>query len=156
LFFKLKKYVTADPKTVKNHVSWKQFQEKLEKLHLESCSSELLKLFDKTIPSEDNVKTFHICNNQKNNGVTEPTHKNTTQMIYTFLTAIYQRNVLASLVKFIILKPLLHQLEISALMPQKNSFLSCSWFRKKSENNKNRKTIKQAESLKQRTRVVLW
>ena len=119
LFFKLKKYVTADPKTVRNHVSWKQFQEKLEKLHLESCSSELLKLFDKTIPSEDNVKTFHICNNQKNNGVTEPTHKNTTQMIYTFLTAIYQRNVLASLVKFIILKPLLHQLEISALMPQK-------------------------------------
>ena len=46
---------------------------------------------------------------------TEPTHKNTTQMTYKFLMFIYQRNIIASLVKYILLKEILQKLDSSLL-----------------------------------------
>ncbi len=46
---------------------------------------------------------------------TEPTSKNTTQMIYQFLMSIYQRNIIASLVKYILLKDVIQKFSTSSL-----------------------------------------
>ena len=104
LFNKLKKYVTAEScDDVRSHMNWKFFHQQLEKKNLDSCASELMNLFENRNISEDQVKTFHISTNMTSNLSTEPTPDNTTKMIYQFLMAIYQRNVIASLVKYILL-----------------------------------------------------
>lgn len=78
---------------------------------------------------ESMVKTFHICNNLKGKNSIEPNHKNTTQMIYKFLTYIYQRNILASLIKYILLKPLLVKLESSQLINEKKGIFYLIYIR---------------------------
>jgi hypothetical protein len=45
----------------------------------------------------------------------EPTHQRTILMVYDFLIYIYQRNIIASLVKYILLKDILHKLNTSLL-----------------------------------------
>ena len=119
LFYKLKKYVTSDPKSIRCTVHWKTFQNTLEKINLEPCSQRLKLLLSKQKLEEKYVKTFHIQNNHKNNKSTEPNSKNTCKMVLTFLTAIYQRNVLAYLIKYILLRQLIQTLECSELMPTK-------------------------------------
>ena len=48
--------------------------------------------------------------------MSEPNPANTTRMVYKMLASIYQRNVLASLVKYLLLKPLLDTLTTSKLI----------------------------------------
>jgi hypothetical protein len=74
-----------------------------------------MKLLEKPILSENQVKTFHIATNMTSNNYTEPTSKNTSIMIYQFLMAIYQRNIIASLIKYILLKDILQKLNTSLL-----------------------------------------
>ena len=96
-------------------MNWKFFHQQLEKKNLDSCASELMNLFENRNISEDQVKTFHISTNMTSNLSTEPTPDNTTKMIYQFLMAIYQRNIIASLVKYILLKDILQKLDTSPL-----------------------------------------
>jgi hypothetical protein len=49
------------------------------------------------------------------NDYTEPTSKNTTKMVYQFLMYIYQRNIIASLVKYILLNNILKKFNSSLL-----------------------------------------
>jgi len=70
-------------------------------------------------PSEKYVKTFHIFKNHQSSKSTEPNPNNTTEMIRRFFTSIYQRNILASLIKYILLEPLLKLFENSLLTQQK-------------------------------------
>jgi hypothetical protein len=69
--------------------------------------------------SEKYVKTFHIGHNAEKHKHNEPTLLNTTQMIYHFLTSIYQRNVLASLIKYILLHAILQIFSTSEFLPEK-------------------------------------
>lgn len=111
-YFKLKKYTTANFKTVESCISWNYFEAKLKTADLYSCSLELLRLLcSKNEDNEKCVKVFHISTNDKDNGVVEPSLKRTTRMVYHFLTYIYQRNVLASLIKYVLLSPLIRQFE---------------------------------------------
>jgi len=107
LYLKLKKFVTADYNNLRSHVHWPFFKNQLDKINLEKCSSEILTLFYNKPIEHSYVKTFHINNNDCTTGMTEPTITNTTLMVSNFITYIYQRNVLASLLKYIILKPIL-------------------------------------------------
>ena len=119
LIHKLKKYVTSDPKSIRCTIHWKMFRSKLETLNLDPCAQQLRHLLLTRPLEEKYVKTFHIQSNHKSNRSAEPTQKNTTKMILTFLTAIYQRNVLAHLIKYILLRPILRSLEHSELLPEK-------------------------------------
>ena len=131
LYNNLKKYVTTEPKNIRSHLKWTRFQQALENLNLESCASKILKLLENPSVSENNVKTFHIDDNHKTFCKKEPNQKNTLQMIYNFLNYIYQRNIVASLVKYIVLKPLLKLLENSNLMTHYKGIFSLIYHRLK-------------------------
>ena len=109
----MKKYVTHT--NARCHLNWNFFQKKLDNLNLEECANELMNLFENQVISEERVKTFHISTNMSSDRAYEPTHKNTIAMIYKFLTFIYQRNIIASLSKFILLKNILQKFSTSLL-----------------------------------------
>ena len=119
LYYKIAKYVTAPADNLRCTISWSFCKEKLDNINLEDCISKLLTLYTNMSCSESNVKVFHIGDNLKSKHIFEPTHTNTTKMIKSFLTFIYQRNVLASITKYILLKPLLDQFKTSSLVQQK-------------------------------------
>ena len=96
-------------------MNWNLFETRLEKINLEKCANELMNVYNNSILSENCIKTFHISSNMTSDKYTEPTHKNTTQMTYKFLMFIYQRNIIASLVKYILLKEILQKLDSSLL-----------------------------------------
>ena len=85
-------------------INWDRFKKKLHCLDLKECCAQLVSLLENIEPSEDHVKTFHINQNAKTNCSEEPTFLGTKKMIHKFLFYVYQRNVLASLIKYILLK----------------------------------------------------
>ncbi len=119
LFNKLNRYVKADPSRIRSSIHWPTFKSKLDQLNMTLCSQELMSLLSTIDISEKNVKTFHIFQNHLPTKSTEPTLANTTQMISKFLASIYQRNILASLIKYIFLRPLLTVIDTSLLISQK-------------------------------------
>lgn len=119
LFIKLNKYMTSSPQDIRCYIHWTTFESKLSKINLQPCSQDLIHLLSEVVPSENYVKTFHIENNHCSTSITEPTQTNTKDMIFTFYSAIYQRNILASLVKFILLHPIIDCFNSSQLCPQK-------------------------------------
>ena len=122
LYYKLQKYVTSKPNNIKCKIHWSTFKSKIDNLPvhtLQNCSIDLMKHLENLEPSEKCVKTFHIFKNHQKNKSTEPNLHNTTQMVQEFFATIYQRNVLASLVKYILLEPLLKTFKTSVLTEQK-------------------------------------
>jgi hypothetical protein len=118
LFIKIIRYVFSDVDHLRSHLSWNYCKSLLDPLPLENCAEELLLLFENNPVSEHHIKTFHLGKNHikpKN----EPSHGKTIQMIYRFLTYIYQRNILTSIIKYILLKPLLAKFESSKLIEEK-------------------------------------
>jgi len=124
LFNKLNKYVTANPNMLNSTVDWTKFKLSLKNCDLKLCAEELLMLLEQNTLTEENVKIFHIHKNEKQLNSTEPTHKNTLKMITKFIISIYQRNVLSSLIKYILLKPLLQLFESSNLIPDQKGIFS--------------------------------
>jgi len=119
IFSKLKKYVTSPPLNIRIHLGWSSVKEALDKISLDACSSQLIQLLScDTLPRDTHVKVFHIQNNHEKNKHTEPTPKNTNKMIFKFLATIYQRNMLASVIKYILLKPVLTMFENSTLIQE--------------------------------------
>jgi hypothetical protein len=122
LFYKLKNYVTSPPNNIKYKIHWPTFKSKIDNLPthtLQQCAIALMKQLENLEPSEKYVKTFHIFKNNQKNKSTEPNQYNTTQMIQECFSAIYQRNVLASLIKYILLEPHLKMFKTSQLTEQK-------------------------------------
>jgi len=120
LFRRLNFYIASDPSCIKRSINWLTFKVKLDKLNLELCINELVLILTDIPLSEKNVKTFHINkNNVSKENSTEPTIRNTIKMVYRFLASIYQRNILASLIKYILLGPLLKTFETSQLLCQR-------------------------------------
>jgi hypothetical protein len=124
LFFKLKNYTNSNYKFLNSKISWNMFQTKLKKFNFNNCAKELLLLFQSKSIEEKDVKIFHISNNEDLEKSTEPSLEKTCQMTYHFLTYIYQRNVLASLVKYILLKPLIDHFDNLLLAETKGIFKS--------------------------------
>ena len=118
LFIKIIRYVCSDADDLRSHLSWNFVKTHLDFLPLKDCADELLLLFENNPVSEHHIKTFHLSKNHIT-PKTEPSHSNTVQMIYRFLTYIYQRNILTCIVKYILLKPLLTKFESSKLIEEK-------------------------------------
>lgn len=95
-------------------------------MNLEECANQLRNTLSDTIYSYDRVKVFHIGQNQKGGDfVTEPDPQTVKTMIREFFTYIYQRNVLASLVKYIILKPVIRTWKmVNCYTTKKSTFYS--------------------------------
>jgi len=97
-------------------ISWAQVKNQLDLCNLTSeCADELLNILDNITPTEKNCYTFHINNNLESSTATEPTHSNTETLILEFMTFIYKRNIIASIVKYIILKDLIYKFTSSLL-----------------------------------------
>ena len=110
-------------------MSWSYFKSKLDQLNLDACAMELLLMFENLVPSESNVKIFHIANNDTTSTSIEPNHKNTTTMIFQWFTYIYQRNILSSIIKYILLKNILQKLNSSRLITTKKGCFSQMYIR---------------------------
>lgn len=109
LYRKLKRYIYSN--SPRCTIRWEYFKEKLEKIDFKQCGAELKHvLHTNRHVSENNVKIFHISENHLAFKSTEPTIENTANMIYRWLTFCYQRNIVASLIKYILLYPTLQQL----------------------------------------------
>jgi len=119
LFHKLKRYVTSEPNKIYSTIHWPSFKSKLDQINTTECCKELISILNHHTPSEKYVKTFHIYKNHLPNKSMEPNQNNTIKMISNFLSSIYQRNILASLVKYILLRPLLEAFQTSLLLEQK-------------------------------------
>lgn len=121
LFFKLRNFLNDDlrPELKRKTICWEDFKETLDTLNLESCSENLIALLNNIESKDSDVKTFHINKNQQVNSLTEPNVHNTNKMIFKCFNYIYKRNVLASLVKFIILKSYVIKIEQSELADEK-------------------------------------
>jgi hypothetical protein len=124
LLYKLKTYTTSNYKCLRSSIQWSMFEDKLKDLNLNDCAQELIELFESVSITENDTEIFHISNNHQSNNYIEPSIEKTCKMIYHFFTYIYQRNVLASLVKYILLKPLLNKFESYTLTESKGIFLS--------------------------------
>ena len=126
LFLTLKRYVTPnEPDRRRDRpitIHWPRFRSAIDRLNdgsKQNINRDLITLLSTHTPSEKHVKTFHIFKNQKTNQSTEPNQTNTTQMISNFLASIYQRNILASLIKYTFLHTLLKTLDTSAVLTQR-------------------------------------
>jgi len=87
--------------------------------NLDLCGLNLIKLLKNHVPQQKYVKVFHIQKNFNVNLSTEPCPQTTDKMVFEFFTAIYQRNILASVVKYILLRPIISTFETSELMPDR-------------------------------------
>ena len=122
LFSKLKKYVTSSPLDIRSHLDWNSVKKTLDQISLDACCSQLIQLLScdtVTQLDENNAKVFHIQNNHEKNKHIEPTPKNVNKMIFKFLATLYQRNMLASVIKYILLKPIINMFENSTLMQER-------------------------------------
>lgn len=113
IFKKIYIFIKTEPKYLNTKICWNKIKKRVEKCNTKQCENELLTILQKSKLNNDHVKVFHIHQNQNPNQSTEPTHKNTKRMIYYFLISIYQRCVLSSLVKFILLKPIIKTFNLS-------------------------------------------
>jgi len=102
------KYSTSTFSRREKNIHWSKFQKGLELINLQECSSQLRQALIENSHSDNNVQIFHIDENHKIDCVTEPCPQTTKNMIRQFFNYIYKRNVLASLVKYILLKPQLN------------------------------------------------
>jgi len=98
-------------------LSWTQIKQVLDKkTNLTQCADELIALLMSIQPNQTHCKTFHLGNNNKTTTEsTEPTHENTEVLVWNFLKHIYRRNVLCSIIKYIILKDFIQKLTFSTL-----------------------------------------
>jgi len=119
LFNKLSRYVNSEPTKIYSTIHWNTFKSKIDQIDMTECTKEIISLLNNLTISEKNVNIFHIFQNHKTTNSTEPNHKNTAKMILNFLTYIYQRNILASLIKYILLQPLLNTFNTSLFLTQK-------------------------------------
>jgi len=92
-------------------INWKRYKKMLLRTNLEQCSEKILTQLSNIQINSSNVKTFHIANNDNVETSIEPNASNISTMIHHFIYYLYRRNVLASLLKFIILKPTLQKFE---------------------------------------------
>jgi hypothetical protein len=124
LLYKLKKYTTSEYTCLRSSIQWSMFKSNLKDLNLNDCAQKLIELLESVSINEKNVEIFHISKNHESTKSIEPSIEKTCQMVYHFFTYIYQRNVLASLIKYILLKPLLNKFEICLSEETKGIFLT--------------------------------
>jgi hypothetical protein len=120
IFHKIKTYALSDPIDIRSAIDWNCVKKTLDKINLAACSAEIQTLLSSKVSvKEGDVTVFHIEKNDNVCNKTEPTPTNTTKMIYKFLATIYQRNIVCTIVKYVLLKPLLDLFASSKLIPEK-------------------------------------
>jgi hypothetical protein len=122
IYNKLVKYcLLENPSTV---ISWGQCKAKLDSCNVSACADELLSILDDVKPTKGHCKTFHINNNLNNITAIEPSHSNTEALVLDFMTSVYRRNVLAAIVKYILLRDIISKLSSSLLTPNYKGIFS--------------------------------
>ena len=106
-------------KGYKKEIDWEKTKTLLDKHSLSGLAETITNLLSNISPHQNHVKVFHIHKNSETEHYTEPTSGNIKLMTYKFFYYIYQRNVLATLIKYVLLKPYLQQLENSGRIDQK-------------------------------------
>lgn len=109
-FKKIQRYLSFEKK-VQSCLDWNLLKAEINTLNFDECARKLIIELQNHCVNDNNVKIFHISSNEHNVKGVEPTSKKITQMIYKFLCYIYKRNILASLIKYILLKSLLDKME---------------------------------------------
>jgi len=96
-------------------------QRQLDTMDLTHITTDLYTLLCSVPPAnpEHNVKVFHVENNHKPLSCTEPQPATITAMVYRWVTALYQRSVLVSIVKYILLRPLITKFTIPQITQEK-------------------------------------
>lgn len=109
------------------NIDWNKTHYKCRNLNFDNLTSHLLLFFDNyNFLQEKNVKTFHIDNNHLSHNSQEPDQTNTHNMIHNFLFYIYQRNILASLLKYFLMSSLLKKMKkLSDIASKKSCFFRC-------------------------------
>ena len=97
--------------TMRCHMTWKQCIEKIAHINFDRCAQELIQLLDNVKADKSNVVTFHVHHNNQHTKSTEPNHHNVEKMIHRFIYHIFQRNLITSLTKYIILHSTLKTFE---------------------------------------------
>jgi len=116
IYIKLIKYCLWE--NSRSTISWEQCKTQLDSCsNLSECADELLNLLDNLSPQEKNTKTFHINDQLDSPTATEPTHSNTEKLVLDFFTYMYRRNILASVVKYILLNNIINKFTTSLLTP---------------------------------------
>jgi len=110
---KIHKYITSNYPL--SCISWTEVKEHLDKIDTLKCAHEFIHIYSNIELNDNKVKIFHIENNHIHNQAHEPSHSNTTHLIYKFLMHIYKRNIIASIIKYILLYPIIHKLTTSEL-----------------------------------------
>jgi len=130
LYSKLKRFIKTeesfDSTPHSSVIHWKDFKNSLDKIDLSQCRQEIRSALNNNTLTEKNVKIFHIADNKNINGEVEPNSDNTNAMIYNFLRYIYHRNIIATLLKYILLKPILIKMEhfCNDLATKKSTFFT--------------------------------
>ena len=106
-------------------ISWTLIKEKIDQRNdWTLCANELCNRLYSLTPTEKDCQTFHLDDNLKSTQGSEPTHSNTEAMVLNFMTYIYKRNILASVVKYIILKNFIQKLNSPILTSSKKGIFS--------------------------------
>jgi hypothetical protein len=113
LYTKLKKFTSTEYSRSMS-LNWIDVKQQLEKIDFTICSGEILKILNSADLSDKNVHIFHIENNDGRSSQ-EPTHSNMNNLIYRFLYYLNKRNIIASILKYILLYPIIHKLTTSQL-----------------------------------------
>jgi hypothetical protein len=108
---KVENYVCTEPQALRTTLHFPWIKSHLNEHNLKYCATELIMCLQNTDCSTP--KIFHLGSNNKNHIIMEPTKKRTAQMIYNFLIHIYQRHILSSLIKYILLKNILDKFKTS-------------------------------------------
>ena len=114
-FKKIYKYITSNYSNSLSCISWTDVKNQLDKIDIFKCAQEFIDIFKDAELKDKNVIIFHLENNQQHNEIYEPTHSNTNNLIYRFLLYIYKRNILASIIKYILLHHIIYKLSTSRL-----------------------------------------
>lgn len=114
LYKKIHKF-TSDNENVTSWLSWSNVKSQLEKIDILKCAHELINVYSQNQINKNNVKIFHIESNNIYSQSKEPTHSNTSNLIYRFLFHLYQRHILSTIIKYILLYPIINKLTTSQL-----------------------------------------
>lgn len=121
LFTKIKNFTSKEALKITCALDWNDAKQQLDAIDLEPCRDQLINILtDTTLQNqESNVTVFHIAQNHLVFKKTEPKPENITQMVYKMLATIYQRTILTTIIKYILLKPLVDCINTSTLTSEK-------------------------------------
>ena len=118
-YTKLETFLSQKKITTHNQIDWEYFKKQMKNINTTLFATEIITILKQNTVNISNVKIFHIGNNNVQENIQEPSLSNVAHMIYEFLTYIYQRNIVTTLIKYVLLHDLLHKFDSSDIITNK-------------------------------------